>query len=61
MKEKFKAWLITTKCLEVDSILMKVTDTLDIINCDQVEKAIIEELLGSFLDTLSTQDLAKLC
>lgn len=45
---------------DTKSILDKVTDNLDIINCNDLEQSFIESILSDFLDTLSDKELIRL-
>ena len=67
MKEKFKQWLISLnspiiRLLGVDSIISKVSDRLEPINCNNEEEiAVLEDLLSNFFDTLSCNELVEIC
>lgn len=67
MKEKFKQWLISLnspiiRLLGVDSIISKVSDRLEPINCNNEEEiAVLEDLLSYFFDTLSCNELVEIC
>lgn len=61
MKSQFIEWLTKNTNLDVESVVLKVTDNLDIINCNDVERSFIEDALSKYLDTLSNQELANLC
>lgn len=66
MKEKFKQWLISLNSpiiisLGVDSVVSKVSDRLEPINCNKEEIAVLEDLLSNFFDTLSCNELVEIC
>lgn len=67
MKEKFKQWLISLnspiiRSLGVDSVVSKVSDRLEPINCNNEEEiAVLEDLLSYFFDTLSCNELVEIC
>lgn len=41
-------------------LLSRLTDKLEVINCNEVETEILEDLLAEFLDTCTIQEIATL-
>ncbi|POY44106.1 hypothetical protein C3007_07250 [Avibacterium gallinarum] len=63
MKSKFKRYLISHNLANQASaevLLSKLTDKLEVINCNEVETEILEDLLAEFLDTCTIQEIASL-
>ncbi|MEE6030644.1 hypothetical protein [Avibacterium paragallinarum] len=63
MKSKFKNYLIENNLANQASaevLLSRLSDKLEIINCNEVETEILEDLLAEFLDTCTIQEIATL-
>ncbi|MFZ7235797.1 hypothetical protein ACLSZ3_04475 [Avibacterium gallinarum] len=63
MKSKFKRYLISHNLANQASaevLLSRLSDKLDIINCNKIEKEMLEDLLAEFLDTCTIQEIASL-
>ncbi|WP_336368926.1 hypothetical protein [Avibacterium paragallinarum] len=63
MKSKFKNYLIENNLANQASaevLLSRLSDKLEIINCNEVETEILEDLLAEFLDTCTVQEIASL-
>lgn len=65
MKLKFKQWLIDQdyaliEMLGVDEIVSRIDEQLSICGANDCETAFLEEMIASFIKTLSNDDLVRL-